>query len=199
MFVFLNRYTSSLYFPTRRPYQLLNQFIISCTNPSCVHFSSLGIAFVCGNDCSWENDRVRRQFGRAFTTIDKALGPQFHHPSVWTCVSSHLRSLNDVSCTLYFDMLTYTWRTSCNWSNFFQILSFSLPFSSSSYVNRSLLWYHIFVRLFFYNRANLVQESRQSDFHSIDDFRECIIPPEEVCVTSGGATNTYWDNVVAEQ
>lgn len=45
--------------------------------------------------------------------------------------------------------------------------------------------------------ATLVQESLESEFHSIDDLKNCKFPDHEVCIVDGDATRHFWDVIAA--
>lgn len=44
--------------------------------------------------------------------------------------------------------------------------------------------------------AGLVQETMQSDFHSVQDFKSCKIANDDVCLPRGDAVQSYWENSI---
>lgn len=50
-----------------------------------------------------------------------------------------------------------------------------------------------------YYSASLVQESIESEFRTIEDFRSCRIPAKDVCIPGGGAVENFWKDAVASR
>lgn len=52
--------------------------------------------------------------------------------------------------------------------------------------------------LFFSYRASLIQETAESAFHNIDDFKSCRIPDSQVCFVGGDAVELFWKNSISQ-
>lgn len=44
--------------------------------------------------------------------------------------------------------------------------------------------------------AGLVQETMESDFQSVQDFKSCRISADDVCLPKGDAVQSYWESSI---